>query len=116
MILITTKNGSSASANKKFEVTLTSSYFLSDAILPDYQTEYGGGFHQNFGFFFSNWGSAFTDDISSNGSFRGIDTDGVTLVEHPLGRLSDTSLRAGFEDLIAGNYRHQNYNSVKNFF
>ncbi len=116
VILITTKNGSTATANKKFEATLTSSYFLSEAILPDYQTEYGGGFHQNFGFFFSNWGSAFDQDISSNSSFRGIDTDGVTLVEHPLGRLSDTSLRAGFEDLIAGNYRHQNYNSVKNFF
>jgi len=116
VILITTKNGSSTSANKKFEVTVASSYFLSEAVLPDYQTQYGGGFHQNFGFFFSNWGSAFTDDISSNSSFRGLDTDGTTLVEHPFGRLSDTSLQAGFEDLIAGNYRHQNYNSVNNFF
>jgi TonB-linked SusC/RagA family outer membrane protein len=116
VILITTKNGSSSAANKKFEITVASSYFLSEAVLPDYQTQYGGGFHQNFGFFFSNWGAAFTDDLSGNSSFRGIDADGTTLVEHPLGRLADRSLQAGFEDLIAGNYRYQNYNSVKNFF
>ena len=29
---------------------------------PEYQTEYGNGFNQNFGWFFSNWGPSFREE------------------------------------------------------
>jgi TonB-linked SusC/RagA family outer membrane protein len=118
VVLITTKSGSSKATANKLEVTATSSYFISEAILPKFQTQYGGGFHQAFGFFFSNWGPDFATQspVPYGSSFRGIAPDGTVLVEHPIGRLSDTSLQAGFEDLAASDYRYQNYNSVQQFF
>ena len=48
---------------KKNEVTVTSSYFVNEiASLPDYQDEYGNGYDQAFGWFFSNWGPSFKED------------------------------------------------------
>lgn len=116
VILITTKNGSTGSANEKFEVTLTQSIFASEAILPKYQNNYGGGFHQSYGFFFSNWGPAFNGDLSANPNFIGTAPDGTTLVNGPLGNLSDQTLNIGVEDQIAIPYRYQPYNSVDDFF
>ncbi|MFX0555331.1 SusC/RagA family TonB-linked outer membrane protein [Maribacter sp. CXY002] len=118
VVLITTKSGSSKATAKKLEVTANSSYFISQAVLPKFQTQYGGGFHQAFGFFFSNWGPDFADQrqFPYGSQFRGIDSDGTVLVQHPIDRLSDSSLKAGFEDLAASDYRYQNYNSVKQFF
>ena len=55
VILITTKGGSIDGAAKKNEITLATSVFFNEiASMPDYQQNYGGGFHQNFGWFFSN--------------------------------------------------------------
>ncbi len=116
VILITTKNGSTASANEKFEVTVTQSIFNSKAILPKYQNNYGGGFHQSYGFFFSNWGPAFDGDLSANANFLGIAPDGTTLVNGPLGNLADQTLNIGVEDQIAIPYRYQPYDSVEDFF
>ena len=116
VVLITTKNSSSSISKKKTEVTVSQSLFFSEPVLPDYSTEYGGGFHQSLGFFFSNWGPNFNDDISGNSLFRGIAADGTSLIAHPFSRLSDASLREGFEDLAASDYRFQNYNSVDDFF
>ena len=58
VILITTKAGSSGQTGaKKTEITVSSSLFLNEiASIPDYQNEWGGGFDQAFGWFFSNWG------------------------------------------------------------
>ncbi|QKX03752.1 SusC/RagA family TonB-linked outer membrane protein [Aquimarina sp. TRL1] len=118
VVLITTKGGSSKATNKKLEVTVTSSYYVNEAILPKFQKDYGGGFHQGFGFFFSNWGPNFNNQNPApyGSSFRGIASDGTVLVEHPLGRLADESLKADFLDIVDTNYRYKNYNSVKNFF
>lgn len=110
VILITTKNGSAARANQKTSVTLSQSYFQTEiASLPNYQTNYGGGFHQNFGFFFSNWGPNF----NTRGG-RGIDADGQ--VQHPLDRLTDPSLKAQFPEFNGARYDYRNYNSTENFF
>jgi len=111
VILITTKNGSAGRpANDKLSVTVSQSYFLTEiASLPDYQTNYGGGFHQNFGFFFSNWGPHF----STRGG-RGIDEQGQ--VQHPLDALTDPSLRAQFPQFNGARYDYRNYNSTENFF
>jgi len=116
VILITTKNGVSGTSRKKFEVSLTQSVFASEAILPDYQNEYGGGFHQSYGFFFSNWGPAFNGDLSANPNFIGIAPNGTTLVNGPLGNISDQTLLTGLEDQINIPYEYRPYDSVKDFF
>ena len=63
VILITTKNGAAGASASKNEITVTSSIFFNEiASLPDYQEEYGNGFDQAFGWFFSNWGPSFERD------------------------------------------------------
>lgn len=116
VVLITTKNSSSSEIIGKTEITVSQSLFFSEPVLPDYDTEYGGGFQQSLGFFFSNWGPRFDSELSGHSLFRGTDPDGTTLIAHPFSMLSDASLREGFEDLAASDYRYQNYNSVENFF
>ena len=117
VILISTKTGrSSKDTNNKFEVTFDQSFFVSDPILPKYQNNYGGGFSQDFGFFFSNWGPSFTDDdLSSNPNFLGVQ-DGVTLLRNPLLSTSDPGLTAGFEDIANEPYPYIPYSSVEDFF
>ncbi len=63
VILVTTKNGAGKRSNKKTEVTVAQSYFLTKpSSLPELQSTYGGGFSLTGGFaFFSNWGPAFTN-------------------------------------------------------
>lgn len=118
VVLITTKGGSSKATAEKLEVTVNSSYFISDAILPKFQKQYGGGFHQAFGFFFSNWGPDFADQrqFPYGSNFRGIAEDGTVLVRHPFDAINDKTLTAEFQDLAASDYRYQNYNSVQQFF
>ena len=62
VILITTKAGTTGTGTRaqKNEVTVNTSYFTNElAMKPDYQMQYGNGFNQNFGWFFSNWGPSF---------------------------------------------------------
>ena len=64
VILITTKAGSTASGTNalKNEVTINTSYFSNElAMKPDYQNQYGNGFNQNFGWYYSNWGPSFDE-------------------------------------------------------
>ena len=116
VVLITTKNASSAGVSKKLEVSVAQSYFITNAVTPDYQDDFGGGFHQNLGFFFSNWGPAFDADISQNNLFIRQRADGVSLIAHPFSRIGDQSLIAGFEDLAASEYEYRPYDSVDQFF
>lgn len=102
VILVTTKNGAGAGFNEKLSVTVDQSYYKTEiASLPEYQTNYGGGFHQNFGFFFSNWGP----------NFNRIET-----VNHPLSRLTDPTLKAQFPEFQDQPYNYQNYNGTEEFF
>ncbi|MEQ9426521.1 MAG: SusC/RagA family TonB-linked outer membrane protein [Cyclobacteriaceae bacterium] len=113
VILITTKNGRTGASPKKMEVTFNQGYFATKiASLADYQDLYGGGFHQNFGFFFSNWGPHF----NTRGQ-RGINADGTT-AQHPIERITDASLRNQFPELASGNvpYFYQPYKNVERFF
>ena len=64
VVLITTKAGTTASGAKalKNEVTVNTSYFTNElAMKPEYQNQYGNGFNQNFGWYFSNWGPSFDE-------------------------------------------------------
>ena len=64
VILITTKAGKAgAGGPRKTEITVNSSVFVNEmASMPEYQNDYGGGFDQSFGWFFSNWGPAFRQE------------------------------------------------------
>jgi TonB-linked SusC/RagA family outer membrane protein len=102
VVLITTKNGSAGKGKKDFEVTLNQSYFVNQiASLPVYQNSYGAGFHQNPGFFFSNWGAHFDD---------------VGVINHPFTTLGDASLRAAFPDLVGSEYEYKAYTGPEDFF
>ncbi len=121
VILITTKNGSAQAARGKAEVSISQSVFFNDPVLPKYQNEYGGGFHQNFGFFFSNWGASFNSGDLSNQRLEQNSLfirreGGAVFIQNPLSRLNDQSLVAGFEDIANSEYPYIPYNSVDQFF
>ena len=120
VILITTKNGSSKPSQKGFEVTLSHSLFFNNPVLPDYQNDYGGGFHQLFGFFFSNGGPNFDTNINDPRQFGGDfreESNGVVYVRHPLDRINDRTLvEPEFTELSKTNYAYKNYRPVENFF
>lgn len=102
VILITTKNGSQRGVTKKTEVTVSQSYFATEiASLPDYQNNYGGGFYQNFGFFFSNWGPNF---------------DEIETVSHPYGNFTNDALQESFSEFVGADYEYRPYTNTENFF
>ncbi|MEA1785896.1 SusC/RagA family TonB-linked outer membrane protein [Arenibacter sp. GZD96] len=114
VILITTKNGAAGGGNKKFEVTVQSSVFFNEiASLPDYQNEYGNGFDQAFGWFFSNWGPNFRaggiDGFLNAGG--GIAADGT--LPHPYYTASFSDAFPEFEGV---RYQYKPYNNVEAFF
>ena len=119
VILINTKNSASGDAVKKTEISVTQSVFVSDAIIPKYQDNYGGGFHQGFGFFFSNWGPRFdrTDDDGIGNAAQFIRGEsGTAVLQHPFAFIGDQTLIAGFEDIRDSEYLYVPYNGVEEFF
>ncbi len=80
VILVTTKAGSKkrSATQVTFQQTLARNEIAS---IPDFQNDYGNGFQQLYGNFFSNWGAHF-DEFDSIG--------------HPYQFLSDPTLRLPF--------------------
>jgi len=116
VILITTKGGGGTQPGpKKTEITVNSSLFFNEiASLPDYQNEYGNGFDQSFGWFFSNWGPSFRREGASGwGAQKKIDDQGT--LEHPYST-STTAIKAAFPQFKGARYEWRPYDSVKNFF
>ena len=117
VILITTKNGQSGNANKKMEIGFTQGITISQvASLPDYQNTFGNGFNAGFGWFFSNWGAAFSDlRPSSYGSdFKGLAPDGKhVLITHPY---DQAQYNDDLPQYIGADYVYKPYKSVENFF
>ncbi|WP_423997951.1 SusC/RagA family TonB-linked outer membrane protein [Maribacter sp. IgM3_T14_3] len=116
VILITTKNGAPGTGGvKKNEITVSSSLFFNEiASLPDYQDEYGNGFDQAFGWFFSNWGPSFNEGgISGWGNQSAIDENGT--LAHPYST-STSAIQAAFPELQGARYDWKPYNSVEKFF
>jgi TonB-linked SusC/RagA family outer membrane protein len=118
VILITTKTGSSKNMKAKQEVEVSTSYFFNEvASLPDYQDQYGGGFDQAFGWFYSNWGPGFyRDGLGGYGSDAAFDEDGT--LAHPYS--TSAFLAANYPD-YQSLYEGQRYdwkprNSVEEFF
>ncbi len=116
VILITTKNGAPGGGGvKKNEITVSSSVFFNQiASLPDYQDEYGNGFDQAFGWFFSNWGPSFSEGgVAGWGTQAAIDSNGT--LAHPYST-STSAIRAAFPELAGARYPWKPYDSVEKFF
>jgi len=108
VILVTTKNGRvGEEGNKGFEITFSQTLSQTQVSnLPDYQNTYGNGFSGNFGWFFSNWGPAFTVRGSN-----GIDENGQ--IAHPY---DQPQYNDDFPEFIGVRYDYKPYKSVENFF
>ena len=126
VILITTKSGSAQGAGpKKTEITVNTSYFNTDlASLPDYQMQYGNGFDQSFGWFFSNWGPSFDEGGPAGwgrqSSINGTSSGTPGYLRHPYTTASSaTGIPAIIDQLgIAPDelYEWKPYDSVGGFF
>ncbi len=107
VILITTKTGEGVSTEKGMEVSFTQTIGRAEvANLPEYQNTYGNGFSGYFGWFFSNWGPAF----SVKGS-NGIDENGQ--IEHPY---DQEKYHDDFPMFKGVRYDYKPYPSAENFF
>ncbi|MEM8927857.1 MAG: SusC/RagA family TonB-linked outer membrane protein [Bacteroidota bacterium] len=117
VILITTKSGSSSTGPKKTEITISQSFFTNEmASLPDYQQQYGNGFDQAFGWFFSNWGPSFDRGGTAGwGAQPAIDDAGT--LEHPYSTASPaTGIPQAFPEFAGARYDWRPYDSVEEFF
>ena len=118
VILITTKTGSTKNITAKQEVNISTSYFFNEvASLPDYQNQYGGGFDQAFGWFYSNWGPGFYQEgLGGWGSDAAFDENGT--LAHPYS--TSAFLGANYPDYQAlyegARYDWKPRNSVEQFF
>ncbi len=115
VILVTTKAGGTGTGAKKTEITISQSFFTNEvASTPDYQDEYGNGFDQSFGWFFSNWGPSFRrDGVAGWGNQSQIDDQGT--VEHPYSSTAVASTRAAFPELQGARYDWRPYDSFEEF-
>jgi TonB-linked SusC/RagA family outer membrane protein len=102
VIIITTKNGAENLTAAKEHVTVNQSVFFNQVNLPEYQNSYGNGFQQQNGFFFSNWGGAFTDP--------------PTLVAHPYSLFGQPELIEAFPEYQGAMYELKPYDNVTEFF
>ncbi|MEZ5042554.1 MAG: SusC/RagA family TonB-linked outer membrane protein [Saprospiraceae bacterium] len=107
VVLITTKNGSAAELDKKFEVTIDQSFFANDiASLPEDQDLYGNGFHNLASVAFSNWGAPFDQPGRNN-----LAADGT--IRHPYDR---AALNGVFPEYVGARYQYKAYDNLDNFF
>lgn len=104
VILVTTKNGNGKM--RPATVTLTQSLFNNKiASMPRFQDNWGGGFQNNPGFFFSNWGERF-DRVSVVGT-------GL----HPYASLQNASIRNQFPEFLnVTGYPYKLFEGPENFF
>jgi TonB-linked SusC/RagA family outer membrane protein len=100
VILVTTKGGSGK--RKQAEVTFQQSLSVNKiASLPDFQNDYGNGFQQLFGNFFSNWGPHFSE---------------IDSISHPYQYFNDVTLRNQFPQTFFKRIPYSAAPSVGNYF
>ena len=122
VILITTKSGNAQGGAKKNEITVNSSVFFNEiASLPDYQNQYGNGFDQSFGWFFSNWGPSFDEEgvagWGNQSSINGTLSGQAGFLRHPFATASSaTGIPQAFPEYADAVYEWKPYNNVEAFF
>jgi len=117
VILITTKAGSSTTGPKKTEITVSQSYFANEiASTPDFQDDFGNGFDQAFGWFFSNWGPSFEEAGTAGwGAQSAIDANRT--LAHPYSTASPaTGIPQAFPEFAGARYDWKPYDSFEEFF
>ena len=108
VILITTKSGDAGNINKKMEVTVDQSLFVTQAAtIPDVQNSYGNGFHNFASGAFSNWGASFTNRIPADG----VAADGT--INHPYNRGNLANVLPEYQ---GARYAYQPYDNFSGFF
>jgi len=126
VILITTKSGATgAEGPPKNEISINSSYFNVElASKPDYQNQYGNGFDQSFGWFFSNWGPSFDEGgpagWAGQSSINGTLSGSPGFLRHPFTTASSATGIPAILDAIGiapdALYEWKPYDSVGQFF
>lgn len=126
VILITTKSGNAGSAGpRKDEITVNTSLFFNEiASLADYQDQYGNGFDQSFGWFFSNWGPSFDRDgvagWGNQSSINGTVSGTAGFLKHPFATASPATGIPAIRDRFGLDenslYEWKPYNNVEAFF
>lgn len=107
VILITTKTGSQADVNKKFNISIEQGLFANQiASLPEDQDLYGNGFDNSASAAFSNWGAPFDQPGKNN-----LAADGT--IKHPYDR---AALNTAFPEYIGARYQYKAYDNLQNFF
>lgn len=112
VILVTTKSGSRQQRNA--QIQLTQSYFTNQAHLPHYQNDYVGGFQQNLGYFFSNWGPTLEEARTYPSQ-----SSNPALTNHPYAFLSNLALRQAMAPYVqsVSPYEMRVFpNNVRDFF
>ena len=106
VVLITTKSG--RHTKSKTEVTLSQSLFVNKIVLPDYQNSYGGGFFNDYGPFFSNWGAPFSAQSTVPNPYRAMMLNNFGILP--------SELFPGRTDLDSPTLEYRPYDSQKKYF
>jgi len=103
VLIVTTKNA--RKKRERMEINVNQTYFVTEiASMPELQDNYGNGFDQNWGYFFSNWGPKFGGPG---------DPDSIP---HPLSN-APKAIRDQFPEYQGKNVDYRPYpNNVKDFF
>ncbi len=110
VILVSTKTGSAS--KKRYSASVSQSFHLIDAFVPDYQNKWGNGFDGDYGEFFSNWGYVFDGKRPLNNPRHPYFEHRALFPENP-----EFTSAAGASPGTAGPYIPQAYpNNVKDFF
>ncbi len=110
VILVTTKTATAS--KKRYTASVSQSFHLIDAFVPEYQNKWGNGFDGDYGEFFSNWGYVFDGNRPPNNPRHPYFEHKGLFPEYP-----EFTSAAGATPGTAGPYIPQAYpNNVKDFF
>lgn len=103
VMIVTTKNA--RKKKERMEINVNQTYFVTQiASMPEFQNNYGNGFDQNWGFFFSNWGPKF-------GALGSPDS-----TPHPLSN-APAAIRNQFPEYLGKKVKYEAFpNNVKGVF
>ncbi|MFN0215015.1 MAG: TonB-dependent receptor plug domain-containing protein, partial [Saprospiraceae bacterium] len=110
VILVSTKTGTGS--KKRYNASVSQSFHVIDAFVPEYQNKWGNGFDGDYGEFFSNWGYVFDGNRPPNNPRHPYWEHRLLFPDIP-----EFTSAAGADPGTAGPYIPRAYpNNVKDFF